>query len=146
MHENYHRTEDMPVGSERGFGVVFTIVFLIIGAWPLLSGPEDGQSITWRDANGWAVVLAALLLIVTIVRPSLLAGAKRVWMKFAALLQKIVNPLVMAILFFGIVTPFGLVMRLLGKDPMQRQLEPEAATYWSDRTGEAAKTSMKNQF
>jgi hypothetical protein len=81
----------------------------------------------------WALALAALLALVTITRESWLTPLNRAWMRFGELLGRVVNPIVLGIIFFGVFTPVGLVMRAFGRDAMCRRFEPKAPTYWVKR-------------
>ena len=137
-HERLAGVERIEGSSDRGFGVVFACVFAIIGFWPLVSG----EGVVW-----WCLALAAAFLAVALVRPGLLAPLNRLWTQFGLLLSKVVNPLVMALVFFVTVTPIGVAMRALGKDPLRLRFEPDAESYWIARQppGPAPET-MKNQF
>lgn len=137
-HEHIGGNEEIKTASDRSFGVVFTIVFTIIGLWPLINK---------GDPYLWALSIAGLLLIVAIVRPAWLAPANRLWMRFGLLLHKITNPLIMGLVFFLTVTPTGLIMRAMGKDPLNRKLDRAAKSYWIEREppGPAPET-MINQF
>ena len=139
LHEDLSRRADAPkVGSERGFGIVFAVVFAVIGLWPLLDG---------ATVRVWALVLAAAFLATGLFAPVLLRPFNRVWFLFGLALHKIVNPLVMGLLFFLTVTPMALVLRALGKDPLHRTFDPDAASYWINREppGPAPET-MRQQF
>jgi len=122
--------------TDRGFGAVFTAVFVIVGLWPLLDG---------RAPRLWGLGVAAAILLVTLLRPSLLAPFNRVWFRLGLLLHKMVSPIVMGFLFFVTVTPTALVFRVLGKDPLKRRFQPSADTYWLPRDNSRLGT-MKNQF
>jgi hypothetical protein len=137
-HENLSHESAPQGGSDRSFGVVFTVVFLVISLLPLNSG---------EPVRYWMLGIACLFLLISLIRPALLAVFNRVWTKFGLILGQIVNPVVMAILYYGIITPFGLVMRAAGKDPLSMQLDKSAKTYWvyRDPPGPAA-DSLKNQF
>jgi hypothetical protein len=137
-HEDFSREQDVKGSSNRTFGIVFTVAFAVIGALPYAKGGE-----LWL----WALAVAALFLIVTLARPSLLGPLNRLWLKFGLLLHKVVTPVVMALLFFFTVTPVGLLMRLTGKDPMYRRFDPAAKSYWIMRVPPGpAPDSMRNQF
>jgi hypothetical protein len=110
--------------SNRSFGVVFTLVFLIVALLPLIKG--EGPRI-------WGLVVGGLIAAVTLLRPSVLTVPTRLWMKFGLLLGKIVSPVVIGILYYGMITPFGIVMRLAGRDPLRLKRDPGAATYWIRR-------------
>lgn len=126
------------VGSERNFGLVFAAAFTVIAFLPLLHG---------ESVRLWSIVVAAIFLAIAIVYPRILRPLNLLWFKFGMLLGKIVAPIVISAVFFVIVTPMALIMKLLGKDPLSRKREPDAATYWSTRDKQAdAAASMKNQF
>jgi hypothetical protein len=127
--------------SDRSFGIVFAVVFAIIGLWPVLFGD------TARGARGWSLAIAAAFLVVALVRPGLLAPLNRLWTKFGLLLHRIVSPLVMGLLFFAVITPMAVAIRLTGKDLLQLKHDPEAESYWIPRVppGPAPET-IKNQY
>ena len=125
------------IGSHRAFGIVFAVVFAAIGLWPLPGGPP----------RGWALAAAAGLLAVALVRAAWLAPFNRVWFRFGLLLQRVVHPVVLAVIYFGVVTPTGLVLRALGNDPLRRRREPDAETYWIRRDPPGPeRESMTRQF
>ncbi len=131
---------DGPVkgSSDRGFGIVFTVVFVIIGLFPLLSG--EGPRI-------WALAVAAVFLAATVIHPRVLSPLNRVWTLFGLLLHKVTNPIIMGVVFFIAVTPTALIMKMRGKDPLKRKLDRQAKTYWIDRTPPGpAPDTMTNQF
>ena len=137
-HEELNREEHIEGSSDRSFGFVFAVVFLIIAAWPLLAG----VGVRW-----WAVAVAAAFAAIALAMPSLLAVPNRLWMKFGLLLGKIVSPIALGILFFGAFTPLGVVMRWLGKDPLRLKLDAQAKSYWIDRDPPGPPpASMTNQF
>jgi len=136
--ESFERDEPAHGSSDRGFGLVFTGVFLVIGLAPLLHD---------RPMRIWSLAVAAAFLAVALVRASLLAPLNRLWTRFGLLLHKVVNPIVMGAIFYVAITPFGLVMRLFGKDPLRRGFDRTAASYWIDRTPPGpSPQSMSNQF
>ena len=137
-HERLIGDEPAQGGSDRGFGIVFAFVFAAAGLFPLLDG---------RPPRGWACGVAGALLAVAFLKPALLAPFNRVWFKFGLLLQRVVNPLVMALIYFAVVTPTGLVLRALGKDPLRLRYDPDAESYWIRRDPPGPERgSMKNQF
>ena len=137
-HESFARAADVRVASERSFGIVFCIVFLIVGLWPLVRG--DGPR--W-----WSLAVAAAFLAAAFLLPRALAPLNRLWAKFGLLLHRITNPIIMGVVFFLAVTPTALIMKLLGKDPLRRRIDPAARTYWIERTPPGpAPDSMRNQF
>jgi hypothetical protein len=115
------------------FGILFFILFLIIGLYPLKSG---------GTTRIWSLVLSSAFLIITIIRPNLLTFINRLWIQFGILLGKIISPLVMGLVFFFVVTPIGILIRMLKKDVMG--LKRGAPSYWINREDKAQ--SMKKQF
>ena len=138
MHENFVRYDYIKVGSERVFGIVFAVFFAVVAAWPLL----DGMS-----PRCWALVLALVFIGTSFFLPVVLRPLNIVWFKFGMLLYKVVNPLTMGMLFYFTVVPMGLVMRAMGKDPLNPKPDPALASYWIERTPHGPEPqSMKNQF
>lgn len=137
-HENFAREEIESHGSDRSFGLVMAGA---LTALALLN--------VWHDGRAWPImgVLALLFVIAALLFPIVLNPLNRAWMKFGLLLHKIINPVVMALLFYGAVLPTGLIMRAMGKDLLRLKLQPNAKTYWIERDppGPAPK-SMKDQF
>ena len=115
------------------FGILFFILFLIIGLYPLKSG---------GTTRIWSLVLSSAFLIITIIRPNLLTFINRLWIQFGILLGKIISPLVMGLVFFFVVTPIGILIRMLKKDVMG--LKRGAPSYWINREDKVQ--SMKKQF
>ncbi len=115
------------------FGILFFILFLIIGLYPLKS---EGL------IRIWSVVLSLVFLIITIIRPNLFTFINKLWIQFGILLGKIISPVVMGLVFFFVVTPIGILVRIFKKDVMG--LKRGANTYWINR--EDKLQSMKKQF
>ena len=115
------------------FGILFFIFFFIIGLYPLVSVGV---------IRIWSVVLSLVFLIITIIRPNLLTFLNRSWIQFGILLGKIISPIVMGLVFFFVVTPSGIIVRILKKDVMS--LKRGASSYWINR--EDKLQSMKKQF
>jgi len=138
MHESLEHKDDIQVGSEKSFGIVFAVVFAIIATLPLL----HDEPVRW-----WSLAVAAVFLIAAFVAQPLLKPLNLLWFKFGLLLYKVVNPIVMGLLFYLTVAPMGIVMRLCGKDPLNRKFDPDAASYWIERDPPGpAPESMKYQF
>jgi len=138
LHEDYSREEEVKAGTDRSFGFVFAGFFGIIGALSL-----------WRGGQGWhwMLPLAAAFLVVALVYPKILGPLNRLWLKFGLLLYKVMNPLVLGLLFFVTIMPIGLIMRATGKDFLRLRRDPEAKSYWIDRSPPGPPPqSMKNQF
>lgn len=137
-HEDLTREEHVEGSSDRSFGFVFAAVFAIIAVWPLW----HGQALRW-----WALAVAVGFALVAVVVPKVLALPSRLWLKLGLLLGKIVAPIALGILFYVVFMPIGLLMRLLGKDPLKLKREPSATTYWVNREPPGPPpTSMTNQF
>ena len=127
-----------PLPSNRSFGTLFVVVFALLGIYGW-----------WRGGAmyPWAFALSALVLLLTLGKPDWLAPANRAWMKLAEILHRIVSPIALGIMFFGVVTPMALVMRLFGRDAMKRRFDPPAATYWIERDPPGPDPSgLPNQF
>jgi len=137
-HERFDRKHEVKTSSDRAFGVVFAVVFALVGLAPAI----DGGGVRW-----WAVALAGVLAVVTGVAPRLLAPANRLWSRIGLLLHRVVSPLVTGFLFFAVVTPTGLIMRALGKDPLRLKFDRGAPSYWIERAPPGPEpSSMSNQF
>jgi hypothetical protein len=115
------------------FGILFFILFLIIGLYPLKS---EGL------IRIWSVVLSLVFLIITIIRPNLFTFINKLWIQFGILLGKIISPIIMGLVFFFVVTPIGILVRIFKKDVMG--LKRGANTYWINREDKVQ--SMKKQF
>lgn len=138
MHESLKDKDEVQVGSEKSFGVVFAVVFAIIALWPLVHGLQ----VHW-----WALIIAVAFLTAGYFAQPLLKPLNLLWFKFGLLLYKVVNPVVMALLYYLTVVPTGLAMRMCGKDPLLRNFDPAAKTYWIERDPPGpAPESMKDQF
>ncbi len=133
--EAYH---EVTMGSERSFGLVFFVVFSLLGLYPLLN---DGMVISW------ALAVSAIFFLLALLAPGLLATPNRLWFRFGMLLSKLITPLIMGIIFFIVLTPFGLLMRVFSRNPGNSKIEPEAESYWQPRDeNNNPMGSMKNQF
>lgn len=124
IHEDYARQDEVKPGSERSFGLVFATVFAVIALWPLLDGGA---------ARLWSLAVAGGFLLVAVVAPRLLAPLNRLWFRFGLGLNRVVNPLILGLLFFTTITPIAVIMRLAGKDPLQRRFDGGAKSYWIER-------------
>ncbi len=137
-HERLTRDERGSGGSNRGFGVVFAVVFTVIGLFPLLDGAPP---------RAWSLAVAGIVLTAALVKADLLAPLNRIWFRFGLLLHGIVSPIILAVIYYAVVTPTGLVLRAMGKDPLRLRRDPNAGSYWihRDPPGPVPK-SMENQF
>lgn len=139
VHEDFSREEEVEGGSDRSFGLVFFAAFSIYGLWPLLREP--------RSIRVWALGVGAVFLLLAFVAPKVLSPLNEVWTKLGLVLGRIVNPIVMGLLFFFTIAPIGIFMRLMGKDGLNRSLDKEADSYWMERKPPGPPPeSMKNQF
>jgi hypothetical protein len=137
-HEDLTREQQVEGSSNRSFGLVFAAVFLIIAGGPLRHGAEP----RW-----WAAGVAALFAAIATVKPALLTGLNRQWTKLGVLLGKVVSPIALGLLFYGVLTPFAMGMRLARKDPLRLKLDRKLDTYWIRREPPGPPPqSMTNQF
>ena len=123
-HEAFRGDAEHRGGSDRQFGVVFALFFVVAGVWPVFN--RGGPRI-------WAVVLAAVFLGFAVARPSALHPLNRLWTAVGMLLGKITAPLVTGALFYLVFTPAAMAMRWMKKDPLRLRLEAGASTYWMER-------------
>ena len=125
---------DIKIGSNRSFGIVFFIVFLIISIYPLSSS---------ENIRIWSLLISIIFLILGLLNSKLLNPLNKIWFKFGLLLGKIISPIVMGIIFFFVVTPIAMFMKLLRKDLINLKFNNNS-TYWIEKKG--PKSKMKNQF
>ena len=126
--------DDLKIGSNRNFGIVFFLVFLIIAIYPLTNGNE---------LRLWSLIISIVFLFLGLINSNILNPLNKLWFKFGIFLGKIISPLVMAIIFFLVVTPIGLLMRFFGKDVLNLKFNNDKS-YWVEKKG--PKSKMKNQF
>jgi hypothetical protein len=139
VHEDFSRAEDLEGSSDRSFGIVMAVFFTVVAILPALHGQL--LSIRW-----WAAALAAVFLALALLWSEFLRPLNRLWQKLGLLLSKIVGPIVLSLVFFAVVTPVGLLMRALGKDPLRLDRNT-STTYWIVREPPGPEPeSMKNQF
>ena len=120
--------------SNRSFGIVFFVVFLIIGTYPMLN---EG------NVRFWSLIFSVIFLILGILNSEFLTPLNKIWFKFGIFLGKIFSPLIMVLIFFFVVTPIGLLMRFIGKDVLNLKFNNDKS-YWVEKKG--PKSKMKNQF
>ena len=123
------------IGSNRNFGLVFFFVFLIVGLWPLLN--EGSFRI-------WSIIIAIIFSILGLTNSKLLTPLNILWFKFGLFLGSIISPIVMGIVFFLVVTPTGFIMKIMGKDILNKKYDNGKKSYWINR--DKSKTTMKQQF
>ena len=126
--------QSIQMGSNRSFGLVFFIFFLIIALWPLLNNDE---------IRLWSLIISLIFLVLGILNSKLLSPLNKLWMRFGLLLGRIVSPIIMGIIYFFVVTPTGLIMKIFRKDLLSLKKNDEKS-YWIEKNDE--KSNMKNQF
>ena len=122
------------ISSNKSFGIVFFVVFLIIGLWPILNN---------ESYRLWSMVISLIFLILGLINSKVLTPLNILWFKFGLLLGKIVSPLVMGLIFFCVVTPIGILMKIFKKDLLNLKYSNKDS-YWVDKTEPNSK--MRNQF
>ena len=125
---------DIKIGSNRSFGIVFFIVFLLISIYPIFN---EGS------IRLWSLLIAVIFLILGLFNSKFLTPLNKAWFKFGMILGKFISPIVMGVIFFGVVTPIALIMRVLGKDLLNLKYNNKPS-YWIEKNG--PKSKMKNQF
>ena len=123
------------MSSNRNFGIVFFFVFLIISLWPLINE---------NPLRVWSIFVAIIFLILGLMNSKLLTPLNILWFKFGKLLGSIVSPIVMGIVFFVVITPIGLIMKIIGKDLLNNKYNNKIKSYWINRG--KLKSTMKQQF
>ena len=126
--------DDIKISSNRSFGIVFFIVFLLIALYPLIYSGE---------IRVWSAIISLILLALGVLNSKILTPLNKLWFKFGIVLSKIISPLIMGIIFFLVVTPIGLIMRIFGKDVLNLKYNKNQS-YWIEKKG--PKSKMKNQF
>ena len=123
------------ITTNRNFGLVFFVVFLIVGLWPLInSGP----------IRIWSVIISLIFLVLGLMNSKMLTPLNKLWFKFGLILGALIAPIVMGLIFFLVVTPIGLVLKLFGKDLLNKKYKSKKNTYWIKRDNPIG--SMKRQF
>ena len=126
--------DDIKISSNRSFGIVFFVVFLLITIYPLTHG---------GDIRIWSATISFVFLVLGLLNSSILTPLNKIWFKFGIVLGKIISPLIMGIIFFLVVTPIGIMMRIFGKDVLNLKYNKNQS-YWIEKNG--PKSKMKNQF
>ena len=123
------------ISSNKNFGLVFFTVFLIVALWPLKYE---------EDIRLWSLALSIIFFILGILNSKLLTPLNKLWFKFGIFLGSIVSPIIMGIVYFLVVTPIGVLIRLLGKDLLKTKKIKNTSTYWMKR--DERQGTMKKQF
>ena len=129
------KQKEIKISSNKSFGLVFFVIFIIIALWPLLN---DG------NIRIWSIIISIIFLILGLLNSKILTPFNKLWMRLGALLGIIVSPIVMGVVYFGIITPIGLIMKLFGKDVLNLKLDKNKKTYWTLKKKIPSK--MKDQF
>ena len=125
---------NIKISSNKSFGIVFFVVFLLIGLYPLTHG---------ENVRIWSLIISCIFLVLGFLNSSILTPFNLLWFKFGILLGKIISPIIMGFVFFLVVTPIGLIMRLFKKDLLKLK-KNNAKSYWIERS--INESNMKNQF
>ena len=125
----------MKKSSEKSFGLLFSFVFLIVALWPLLSS---------NNIRFWSLIISFVFLLVSFIRPIILKPLNNLWIKLGELLGKIIAPIVMALVYFVVLTPISFIVRIFGKDLLGLKLLKNTKSYWIERKKDLG--SMKKQF
>ena len=128
------KNSKIKIGSNKSFGIVFFTVFLIISIWPLLNSYE---------IRYWSLIISIVFLLLGILNSKILTPLNKIWFKIGILLGNVISPIVMSIIFFLVVTPTSLLMKLFGKDILGIK-KNRSKSYWIEKSG--PKSKMKNQF
>jgi len=126
--------DDIKISSNRSFGIVFFIVFLLIAVYPFFKG---------GDIRLWSIIISLVFLVLGFINSKILTPFNKLWFRFGIFLGKVISPIIMGIIFFLVVTPIGFLMRLLGKDILNLRYNNNKS-YWIEKNG--PKSKMKNQF
>ena len=122
-------------GSNKSFGLLFSIIFLIIALYPLIYG---------NNINYLCGIISIILFLISMLFPNILAIPNKLWFKLSLILGSIISPIVMAAIYLAIFTPFGVFMRLIGKDILKQKIEKKSKSYWIKKSKLVG--SMRNQF
>ena len=126
--------DEIKISSNKSFGIIFSIFFLLISLYPLINN---------ENIRYWSLIISVIFLILGLLNSNLLLPLNKIWFKFGILLGKIISPLIMSIIFFLVVTPIGLIMRMIKKDLLNIKFTNNDS-YWIEKTD--PKSKMKDQF
>ena len=126
---------NIKISSNRNFGLVFFFIFLVVSIWPLTHN---------ESPRIWSAIISLAFLILVLTRSKLLTPLNRLWAKFGIILGSIITPIVMGVVFFLVITPIGLVMKIIGKDLLSIKYDKKKETYWIKR--DKPTSTMKQQF
>ena len=129
------KQKEIKTGSNKSFGIVFFVIFIIIALWPLLKD---------ENIRVWSIIVSITFLTLGLLNSKILTPLNKLWMRLGILLGAIVSPIVMGVIYFGVITPIGLIMKVFGKDVLNLKLDKNKTTYWLKKN--KIKSKMKNQF
>ena len=137
-HEELTREHEKKQSSDRVFGLTFFVFFLVIALWPILKH---------HPIRFPALGISLGFLVLALALPALLAPLNRIWLKFGEVLHSIISPIILGVMFFLVITPIAVIMRLLGKDILKRTFDREAHSYWINREPHGPdRQSLSRQF
>jgi hypothetical protein len=131
----YKQYIEVASGSEKSFGIMFAVVFLLISIYPL----EENKGL-----HLWPLIVSLIFFLLAYLAPKVLSVPNKLWFKLGMALGSIFAPVVMALVYFSTVVPIGLIMKLIGKDLLRQKLDKNAKSYWIERNEPMG--SMKDQF
>ena len=131
---NIMKNNEIEISSNKSFGIVFAVVFFLIALWPIINS---------NDIRIWSLIVSIIFLILGLMNSSILTPINKIWFRLGILLGNFIAPIVMGIIFFFVVTPIGLIMRLLGRDLIKLKKNNENS-YWIEKKD--AESSMRKQF
>ncbi len=126
--------KDLKLPSNRSFGILFFVVFLIIALWPVINGFQ---------LRIWSIVISIIFLILALLNSKILTPLNKLWMKFGLILGGIISPIIMGVIFFGVVTPTAILMKIFKKDILMLK-KNKSETYWIKKDN--SNNNMRNQF
>lgn len=129
------KKKEIKISSNKSFGIVFFVIFLVVALWPLINEGE---------IRIWSIVISIIFLFLGLINSKILTPLNTLWFRFGILLGKIFSPIVMGIIYFGVITPIGILMKLIGKDILNLKQNKKSSTYWIKK--EKVISNMKNQF
>jgi len=129
------KQKEIKTGSNKSFGIVFFVIFIIIALWPLLKD---------ENIRVWSIIISIIFLTLGLLNSKILTPLNKLWMRLGILLGAIVSPIVMGVVYFGVITPIGLIMKLFGKDVLNLKIDTNKNTYWTLKKKIPSK--MKDQF
>lgn len=137
MHEDFARVHDITPGSDRTFGAVMAGGLLLIALAPLRDG---------RPARWWVIAVGGAFSVFALVRPGVLQPLNVAWTRLGLLLNRVTGPILLGLIFYVVIVPTGLVMRMAGRDVLRRKRDRAAASYWQPSAPAVPPSSMKQQF